>query len=442
MRRYGSALVLGFGASGESAARLLLREGARVTVVDEADDPGLRARAAALACDARLGVHELPDGEFEVAIASPGVRADGGWMGECARRALPVLPEFELGWSRFAGRTVAITGTNGKSTMTKWARDALALSGRPAAACGNIGVPVCDAVQGPGIQWLVMELSSFQLERAREFRADFGVLLNLLPNHLDRHGTMENYARAKAKLFAHTRAGDVCVAHGEALGEMRKSNGTSGAWISFGSAGHGEVEWREGRVARGGETIADLRGTYFDNPVLGENAAAVSFVLRKIGLTSSEIRESAQRFEPLPHRMELVAEKNGVRFVNDSKATTLAAVSAGVRMCGGKVRLIAGGLLKESDLSSIKKVLAERASCIYLIGRASNEMLKAWSGSVECVSCGRLDDAVQRAWRDAEIGETVLLSPGCASFDQFRNYAERGERFKVLVKELTGEKSL
>lgn len=442
MKKYGHALVLGLGASGESAARLLAGEGSGVTVVDQAESEELTQRRDALrALDVRveLGATMLPDENFDVCVVSPGVTPGSAWLAEMKKRGTKILPEFELGWSRRKARVVAVTGTNGKSTMVKWIADTLNEAGQVAVPCGNYGYPVCSAVIDHGdAAWLVIEISSFQLENVDAFRPDVGLLLNLLPNHLDRHGTMDDYTSAKSRLFAHTIATDACIVHEPLLERIRELSGGAGHWISFGETRASEYVYRSGRVQRAGKNVANLEGTYFANDVLGCNAAGGVAALESCGVPSKFAVQSAMHFEPLPHRMQPVRDFEGVKFVDDSKATTLTALSAGLRMCTGKARLVAGGLLKENDLDSVKKVLAERASAIYLIGRASETMFKAWSGIVSCVICETLDRAVTQAWRDARSGETVLLSPGCASFDQFRSYAERGDRFKNLVQNLTG----
>lgn len=176
-----------------------------------------------------------------------------------------------------------------------------------------------------------------------------------------------------------------------------------------------------------------LRGTLFDNEIMGGTAAACTAAMEGCGVDPASVSRAAEAFERLPHRMQTVARIRGVRFVNDSKATNLAAMSAGIRMAEGPVRLIAGGLLKETDLDSVKKILVKRVCAVYVIGKYSGEMAAAWQDAVPCVICSDLKDAVARAWREAKAGDTVLLSPGCASFDQFRSFEDRGEQFAGMV---------
>lgn len=435
------AVVMGLGASGAAAARLLLREGTRVTLFDDA--PG----TASVEAWAREGVEvrsaardELPS-DADLCIVSPGVAVEHPWLARARAQGLLPVPEMELGWSRFRGRVAVITGSNGKSTAVKWMTESLQAAGRRAAACGNYGPPVCRVVlEQPDLEWLVIEASSFQLETTQQFRGDVNMLLNLSPNHLDRHPTMDAYVAAKARIFAQVTARDVCLAPASWITRMQAAAGGRGRWLLFGTEPGADYRWGDGRVWHGAAEALDLRGTYFDNAVLGPNAAAVAGGLHAAGLDVEAAARAARVFRPLPHRMEPVAEARGVRFVNDSKATTLAALRAALEMAGGPVRLIAGGLLKETDLSPVKEMLALRAAGVYLIGKAAEKMSAAWSPSARCRVCGTLEQAVRDAWREARPGEVILLSPGCASFDQFKNYEERGHQFRALAETLAGEK--
>lgn len=442
---YQHAVVLGLGASGVAAARLLRAEGTAVTVMERALSPTVessRREVESLGVRVMAGECGLPSEPFDLCVVSPGVPLNAPWQVEARARGIPVLAEMELGWSRRAPatRVVAVTGSNGKSNAVKWLAEALAEAGYAVALGGNYGPPVCRVVhEHRSADWLVLEVSSFQLETTRVFRADLGILLNLVPNHLDRHGDLDSYRAAKARLFAHLQAGDVALVHEDCL-----------AWLppmpagadrrSFGRSDACDYRYQAGRVECGARVLADLSGSYFGNDVLGVNAAGVLGALDAGGLNVAAADRVARVFRPLPHRMETVAEARGIRFINDSKATTLAALSAAVRMCGGNVRLIAGGLLKEKDLGPAKEVLAQRAAGVYLIGKASEPMASAWSAVTRCVLCETLAVAVEAAWRDAQPGETILLSPGCASFDQFRNFEERGERFSRAARALSGEK--
>ncbi len=433
------AMVCGLGASGVAAARLLRAEGADVCAVDERDLPESRRRAAALealGCAVALGAAPPPAGDFDVAVASPGLPVDGAFLSEIRRRGIPLLSEMELGWSRFRGRTIAVTGSNGKSSVVKALAECLEASGQRAVPCGNYGLPVCQAVlDAPDAAWLVIEASSFQLETCAEFRPDVAVLMNVLPNHLDRHGTLEAYARLKARLFARQRAGDFALTPLEWRVRFREWSGGQGEWRTFGTEAACDFRFAPHRLAAGGAAGIDVAGAYFDNEVLGPNAAALFGAALAAGVPAETVAAALRAFRPLPHRAEPVGEYGGVRYVNDSKATNLSALIASVRMQDRPVWLIAGGRPKETDFSAALPVLKARVRGALLIGEAAAAMAAAWRAAVPCEICGTLDRAVAAARRAAAPGETVLLAPACTSYDQFRAYGERGDAFRRLASE-------
>ena len=372
------ALVLGRGKSGEAAATELRRRGFAVDFVEG----------------------------YDLVVASPGV---------------PVRSELQLGCEELKRRgwkLLAVTGSKGKSSVVKLVADALNGAGRRAVPCGNYGRPVCDLIgEEPG--WAVVEVSSFQLETTTLPPGFFeaAVVLNLQEDHLDRHGSVGVYHGLKKKLLGFAKNG--------ADGAAPSKTGAGGAGGTpdgaLGTPGGAEV----------GKTL--VSNSYFDNEILRANGEAAIGLMRAAGLDDAAIRRAFETFEPLPHRFQKVAEIGGVTFVDDSKATSVAALAAGVKMCAGPVRLIAGGLPKGDDPKIALPVLTERAKKVYLIGRCAESFFAAWSETVNCEICGTLDRAVAAAKRDAGKGETVLLSPGTASFDQFKSFGERGEKFAQLV---------
>ena len=370
-------------------------------------------------------------------MISPGFSLNHPWVSDLIQRGIPILSELELGWSRRHCPVIAVTGSNGKSTVVKWLADALAQAGKRAVPCGNYGFPVSAAVMLPEVpDWLEIEVSLFQLETVWEFQPDIGVLLNVLPNHLDRHGTMDAYRNLKLSLFENMREPNVGVIPREMFPVLGMSGGEfSNLWKTFGTEEGADFRYLDGRV--GG---IDLNGTRFANEVLGAAGAAVAAVCDACGVPESAVEAAARAFEPLPHRTALVAQIDGVNYVDDSKATNLAAMCAAVRMCSGRVHLIAGGRAKEKDFSLAKDLLAQRVERLYLIGESSGAMQDAWGDVVRCVSCGTLEQAVKAARQQAKAGETVLLSPACTSFDQFRDFNERGDCFAAAVRRLAGEK--
>ena len=384
------ALVLGYGRSGKAAEALLEARGAEVVV---------------LADDAR---DELGEGRFDFAVVSPGVALTHPWIAEARRRGIPLKSERQLGCEELRRRgwkLLAVTGSKGKSSVVKLVAEAL--DGVP---CGNYGLPVCEVAQRQGA-WAVVEVSSFMMETTElpvdAFEA--AAILNLQEDHLDRHGLVEVYHGLKRKLLTMAKVG-VTEEDVAPLLE-RKGSRFSTLW----------------------------KGSYFDNEILAGNAAVAVLLMRAAGLGDDRIAMAFRDFEPLPHRMNLIAEIDGVRYIDDSKATSLAALDAGVRMAASplpypSVRLIAGGLPKGDDPKTVLSTLTEQVKKVYLIGQSAEAFSAAWEGAVDCEICGTLERAVEGARHEAETGETVILSPGTASFDQFRSFGERGEVFARLVK--------
>jgi UDP-N-acetylmuramoylalanine--D-glutamate ligase len=430
MHTYNKALVVGCGRSGRAAEALLRSEGSTVTSICQETTPDYR-------------YEDLPF-EPDVAIMSPGFSLEHPWVKDLIARGIPLVSELELGWSRRQCPVIAVTGSNGKSTVVKWIVDALAHTGKVGVACGNYGFPISAAVKMHEMpDWLVVEVSSFQLETCEQLHPDIGVLLNVLPNHLDRHGDMETYRALKLRMFESMQPGSTAILP---FGfPLRQSSGQARvgknapefpqSWKTFGTEQGADFRYEDGVVFFENQSVG-LRNTYFSNDVLGPAAAAVVAVAEACGVPQGAVTASARQFEPLPHRMERVAEIQGVTFIDDSKATNLAGMCAALRMSSGRIHLIAGGRAKETELSFAKDLLAQQVSRLYLIGEASGAMQTAWADSVECLSCETLERAVFAAWESAEAGDTVLLSPACTSFDQFRSFSERGELFAREVDRL------
>jgi UDP-N-acetylmuramoylalanine--D-glutamate ligase len=433
-----TALVIGLGSSGEAAARLLMRQGAAVTLVDAGSTADVERRAESLRNEGvvvHTAAKALPDGRFELCVLSPGVPSNSPWVQECRQRGIPVLSELELGWRHLPGRVLAVTGSNGKSTLVKLCRDALRCAGLTSEAGANFGTPLSAlALVNPAPDWIVAEVSSFQLETVDCFSPDVAILLNINPNHLDRHGTMDEYRAMKLRLFHRMGDGQTAVLPLAELSAASCVMPASCIQRTFGLGPEAECRYAGGMIEGVGLDLpVDVRGTAFDNEVMGMTAAACVAAMIECGANPQCVGRAAREFERLPHRMQTVGVVRDVVFVNDSKATNLAAMAAALQMGVGPVRLIAGGLLKEKDLDGIKKILVNRVSGVYLIGKYSREMALAWEDTVQCTVCNGLRDAVSHAWEDAKEGDTILLSPGCASFDQFKGFEDRGEQFIELV---------
>jgi len=432
-------LICGLGQSGLAAARLLRSEGRSVVAVDEQNTPQTnrhRDLLTALGCTVHLGVTAPPEDEFDFAVVSPGLDVNAPFLSAVRRSGIPLISELELGWSRFNGRTLAVTGSNGKSSVVKALAECFEAEGIRAVPCGNYGLPVCQAVQEtPEAQWLVIEVSSFQLETCVEFRPDIGLLVNLLPNHLDRHGSMATYAALKARLFARQGKEDVALAPSGWMEGVPGRAAGKGHWMSFGADAAAEYRYEPGRLIEqgGGELL--IAGSYFDNEVLGPNAAGLAGAAWAAGLSVETIQVALCRFEPLPHRAQRVVESEGILFIDDSKATNLSAMMASIRMQHRPIWLIAGGRPKEHDFSPALRLLKERVKGVLLVGEAASGMKAAWETTVPCYACGTIERAVEKARELAQQGDVVLLAPACTSYDQFVSYIKRGEAFQQFVSE-------
>ena len=437
-----NALVLGGGVSGEAAALLLLDRGCRVTLADEGEASSLEEKLRSVSdAGGRIsaGQKALPAGSFDLCVASPAFAPEHPWIAECRSRGINIISELELGARCWNGKILAVTGSKGKSSVVKLCSDALNLAGVSASPAGNYGIPLSKlALEKPGLQWAVTEVSSFQMETTQWFSPDIAILLNVQPDHLDRHGTMQSYRALKLKMFADMKPGALALIYEDV--EVVPSLPEGVGLCRFGSGGDAAWGWHEGFIngrIEGRESRIGLDGSWFDNPVFGVSASAAAAALCKVGLSEEEIERGLIEFVPLEHRMErFCCSKNGVVFINDSKATSLTALCAALKMVKTPVRLIAGGLLKEKLSENTKELLTQGVKKVYLIGNCCEQMYQAWSDTVLCVKSGTLESAVKAAVDDSGTGETVLLSPGTASFDQFKNYCERGERYKDLVREV------
>ncbi len=445
MKKYPTALVLGLGASGAAAGRLLLAEGSQVCIIDRRGAEDLSQAAAALralGAEVILGCQELPSASYAVCVVSPGIPVHSDWISALKLRGQPIISELELGWSRANSRVLAISGSNGKSTLVKLCATALASAGRRVAVAGNYGPPVSQVVsEQPDCDWLILEVSSFQLETLRAFRPDLAILLNLYPNHLDRHADMAAYERLKISLFRQMRAQDIGIVPDDLAARIARLSATPNRWITFGLSAAADFRYQDETILDGGRVqLASLRGTVLANEILGLSAAAASAALCAAGETAAALQSAAQTFQTLPHRIQSLGQRQQVRFVNDSKATNLAAMLAALKICPAPIRLIAGGTPKHEPYEAAKTLLAEKVAGVYLIGAAAPAMFAAWQAEVPCELCHTLDAAVGLAWSQSQAGDTILLSPACASFDQFKNFEQRGETFSALVQALAAKK--
>ncbi len=437
-----AAAVLGLGRSGRAAAERLLELGVAVWATDRRSAAELeldRWRASAN-CELEVGrePEELPQ-TTELLVVSPGVPDSHPLVRAARWRGIPVWAEIELAFRLVEGEVVAITGTNGKSTTTALTGHLLAAGGRAVEVCGNIGRPFSEAVPGPPGRVFVVEVSSFQLETVQTFRPRAAALLNVTPDHLDRHGSLVAYADLKRRLFRCQGPEDVAVLAADdpwaaaTVVPSRRREYSSQHAVADGCALDGEIctEYEQGRKV----------GMLFEASVLQipgrhhlENAMAATLLARALGMAASDLAAPLASFRGLPHRMEVVALAGGVRFIDDSKGTNIAATQKAVEGFPDRsVHLILGGRNKGADFTELKEVVEQKAVRVYLIGEALPELEQALRGIVPLHCSGTVEVAVEAALEAARSGEVVMLSPACASFDQFRDYAERGERFQEAV---------
>jgi UDP-N-acetylmuramoylalanine--D-glutamate ligase len=432
-------LVLGLGLSGEAATRHLLRLGASVTVADAADDEILRDRAASLrGATVRLGEKDPADlvRSADLLVVSPGVPERSPALMAAAEAGVSVWSEIELAFRLSRAPVIGVTGTNGKTTVTRMLAAALNEAGFRATAAGNIGRPLADAaVEDNGV--IVAELSSFQLRHIVAFRAPVGLVLNVAQDHLDWHGDFERYLAAKARLFENQRPDDVAIHHDDDA-SARAASGAPGRRIAFASesvpAGGAGVD-RDGWIAVPEGRVLEARTLRARGAPALANAVAAAAGACAFGAAPDAVGRALASFEPLPHRMELVAEIGGVSYVNDSKATNPHAVVAALDELD-RVVLIAGGRNKGLDLASIASG-AHALRSVVAIGESASDLERVFAGTgVPVEHAATMDDAVARAASTAGAGDTVLLSPGCASFDMFADYKARGEAFRAAVKRI------
>jgi UDP-N-acetylmuramoylalanine--D-glutamate ligase len=387
--------------------------------------------------EAGVEVHLREEGTVLLAragavIKSPGVPREAPVIAGALARGIEVLGELEMAWRLLENEVIAVTGTNGKTTTVEWVGHIHRTAGLPVTVAGNVGAAL-SGLAGKTAQdvTVVCEASSFQLQDTDAFAAEAAVLLNIAPDHLDRHGTFEEYVQAKLEIFARQGNEDIAVAP---LGLGVEDLGGCGRRVCFGSGPGaalseraGELWWEEQPLMSAGEI--GLRGAHNV-----QNAMAAAAVCLARGLSTGAVREGLRSFAGVKHRLE-VARSDGVLWVNDSKATNVASTLVGIdAFPAGTVHLILGGRGKGQDFSALRAPVERRCEAVYLIGEDAPLIATALAGvSIPVHECGELELAVARAREAARHGDVVLLSPACASFDQFADFEARGERFRELV---------
>lgn len=441
--------VMGAARSGIAAARYLMEHGVSVFLSDSCPAEKLdfilaSNKLAHVAHEA--GEHTEKVLDSDAIVLSPGVRSDLWLLKQARRRGVPVWSEMELGFRQSSAEFLAVTGSSGKSTTVSLLGEIMKASGRPTVVAGNIGTPVISVaprLSEDGV--VVAEVSSFQLETIDTFMPHVAAVLNLMKNHLDRYESEEDYYNAKkeiarnmdpeCRLILNARdrrlrawADDVARQTNIAFFGARES-GYPCAWKENGALMLTDASGRA-------EKVLDVQEMKLKGRHNVENAAAAAMMARSAGVALEPIAEGLRTFEGLPHRLQFVGMYNGVSWYNDSKSTTAESVRVAIAAFGGNVHLIAGGRDKGCDFTVVRDVLPTHVKQVVLLGEAAGRMHGVWRDLAPITRVGSLAQAVERAAAEAEAGDVVVFSPGCSSFDMFRNYEERGLAFMNMVREM------
>ena len=443
-------LVVGLGRSGAASALFLKSRGARVTVSDSKPEAELHNEILPLleqGITVETGGHG--DRTFrgqDLIIVSPGVPYDAPQLEQARGLGEPVVGEIELAARFLTGPIVAITGANGKTTTTTLAGEIVAAGKFSTLVGGNIGTPaITFTEQARADTWIILEVSSFQLETIVTFRPRIATILNITPDHLDRHKTFENYVKAKARIFENQRADDFTVLnaddsttaaladriHAQVVWFSRKKEVSRGCYVRDGS-----IFFRDGKGQQEIMKVAEipLKGAHnLENVLAGVTIGAL------VGCQPAQIRQAVANFKAVEHRLEFVARIAGIDYYNDSNATNVDATIKALESFPANIHLILGGKDKGSDYTTLNDLLRERVKRVYTIGAAAAKIESQIGGGAEIEPAKTLENAVRRASELAQSGDIVLLAPACASFDQFQNYEHRGRVFKEVVHSLAKE---
>jgi UDP-N-acetylmuramoylalanine--D-glutamate ligase len=440
-------LIIGLGKTGIATARFLARKGSRVLITDEKPASELESAIHALGdltVELELGKqapHILSTVDF--ILPSPGVPPFNYLLTEAQTREIPIISEIELAYQFLEKPIIAITGTNGKTTTTRLIGEILAHGGKKIFVGGNIGNPLIEFVDGRhDADYLVVEVSSFQLQWINLFHPRISVLLNITHDHLDYHANFEEYRTTKERIFTNQVGGDWAVLNADDPSTESLSNKIRADIVYFSSSrmlddgifvDNDSVHWknRQGKDEKYPIDTIQLQGNHNL-----ENVMAAILVSRHCGCPPNVIREALEIFSGLPHRMEFVGKRDGVRFYNDSKGTNVGAVTRALETFFHPVILLLGGRDKGGDFTILSDLIRERVKELIIFGEARKQIDDHVGGIVKTHMTGDLKESVFTAWKASSAGDIILLSPGCSSFDEFDNYAERGNYFKELVKQI------
>lgn len=441
-------LVAGAGRTGIAVANRLSEFGYEATLTDAKSYAELERELEML--DSRVkveaGGHEkIIKGSFEMVVISPGIPWDSKWLESFREKNVPVISEIEFAFRNLKQDWIAVTGTNGKSTTTSLVGAMLKRAGIPSVVCGNIGNPVIgeDELFKSG-KTVVAEISSFQLEGVTTFAPKVSAVLNITPDHLDRHHTMENYRKIKSRIFERQGSEDFCVLNiddPEAAGLAGEVSSKLFEFSTRKALGNG-VFLKKGNIVISAGGKEEELGSASKLKIMGnaniENGLAACAIAWCAGAGVESIRKALFSFEGLPHRMEMVKEIDGVRYINDSKATNVHASLKGIEGIASPLFVILGGRDKGADFVPLAELIIEKGGTAILIGEAAEKISRSFAGYEKVIKAVSLEEAVEQAALRAGYGRgNVLLSPACASFDMFKNYEERGEKFRQAVMKLS-----
>ncbi len=432
-------LVVGAGKSGVAAANLLAGRGEDVCLIDSSDSPALPQPLDERVQRSFGRQDEILLDAVSTIVLSPGVPTTIPLLQVAASRSIPIISEIELAWRHLQGSVIAVTGSNGKSTTTALIGEILRVAGRQPIVAGNIGEPLTAAIDLEKQRAYVLELSSFQLETVDKFHAHIALLLNVTPDHMDRYPTFDAYSAAKYRIFRNQQPVDFAIVNAS----LGHPDSRARLW-QFSSS----QKVNEGAYLDGNEMVIRVDGNQrriprsslrLEGTANAENALAAWLAARAAGIDDLSVQTAFASFAGLPHRMVLVRERDGVRWINDSKGTNVDATLKSLESFPpSSVWLILGGKDKAGEFERMRELVKEKTRGVITIGKAAHRIEEALEGAATIVPAGDMEHAIDWASKHAKPGDTVLLSPACASFDQYRNFEYRGEHFEQLVRELSG----
>lgn len=443
--------VIGLGRSGFGAARLLSVHGAHVAVLDDKTPEKLAVwidKAKDLAHVKLLlgGIDAAEAANADFVVTSPGVPVNHPALEKAREKGVPVIGEMELAFGYCTAPVAALTGTNGKTTTTTLVAAMINASGKKAVACGNIGKAFSEAVfELTAEDQAVLEVSSFQLETIEEFRPDVAAILNVTPDHLDRHEDMQAYVETKGRIFENQKPEDSALLNASDKYTPIYSTLVKSRLFLFGFPQGAPKKpgcyWVEGRIELLGRKLIESSELQIPGPHNVENACAAALMASLSGVSDEVIAKTLREFKGVEHRLEPAGEIDGVRFVNDSKGTNVDSVLKALESFERPIVLMLGGRDKAGDFTKLAPLVKQKVTRVVAFGECKNKVVQQLSSAATVVEAGSLEEAVSGAFAASEKGGVVLFSPGCASFDMFLNYEDRGRQFKATVEKLARQKA-